>query len=174
MIFIICVIICVLVGIIASCRDWGFDLTEFFIGGFFGGIIGLVVGVVIWIGCCFFPGSQPEVEAVTTTEIYALADNARYSGHVSGSVFLVQGRVNEDLKYSYMYKTPGKGYGFGEADAKFCFINYTEDVPRVECYDYNYKSAAFRWLFPDIWSDEYIFYIPQGAEVIDDFVIDFE
>ena len=73
-----------------------------------------------------------------------------------------------------MYKAPGKGYGFGEVDAKFCFINYTEDVPRVECHDYNYKNAAFRWLFPDVWSDEYVFYIPQGAEVIDDFVIDFE
>lgn len=134
--------------------------------------ISLIVALGIWLGVAYF---NPKVDVVSTEtcEISALADNARYSGHVSGSVFLVQSRVNETLKYSYMYKVNSKGFGFKEVSASQCYINYSTDAPYVRIDHYDYANSFLRWLFPNIYKNEYIFYIPEDAQVIDDYNIDF-
>ena len=135
-------------------------------------LIGLLLALLVWgIVCCFSPAST--ITEITQDEIYALADNARYSGAVSGSVFLVQSRVNETLKYSYMYLEDGKGYGFKEVPADRCYINYTTEQPYVICNQYDFANGVLRWLFPNIFGREYIFYLPENAQVIDDFTIDF-
>ncbi|MBO5697944.1 MAG: hypothetical protein J6R90_06085 [Alistipes sp.] len=126
----------------------------------------------IWLGvACLNP--RVDVVSTETCEISALADNARYSNCVSGSVFLVQSRVNETLKYSYMYEVDGKGFGFNEVTASQCYINYSTDSPYVRIDHYDYTNGFLRWLFPNIYADEYIFHIPETAQVIDDFTIDF-
>ena len=134
-------------------------------------LISLLVALGIWLGVACF---NPEVDVVSseTCEISALADNARYSSCVSGTVFLVQSRVNETLKYSYMYEVDGKGYGFKEVTASQCYINYSTDIPHVRIDHYDYTNGFLRRLFPNIYADEYIFYIPETAQVIDDFTID--
>ena len=173
MIFLICVLIGIIAAVVIHVMEWGFEL-ENILAGILGALVGLLVALVLWLGICIFPGSGPVVVNTSEVEVHALADNARYSSTVSGSVFIIQSRTDEKLKYSYMYKCEGKGYGFDEVDAKQCYINYTEDTPKVVHQYIDYKNAAFRWLFPDIYEDEYIFYLPEDAQVINDFNIDFQ
>ena len=174
MIFYICAIIGILIGFIVNISEWGFSGESFFTG-FVGGFAGLVAALILWLGIgCIVPSCDPIVINSTPTEIHALVDNARYSDTVSGSVFLIQHRNEENLKYSYMYYAEDKGYGFDEVDASKCYINYTDEAPHVVRNHMNYRGAIWRWLFPDIYEDEYIFFIPENAEVINDFAIDFE
>ena len=172
MIFLICCILGIILGVIIDYFAWGWDF-EMLLAGFLGGALGLLAALMMWLGICCFPGSNPAIVETTSTEIYALTDNARYSNSVSGSVFLIQHKSNEKLKYSYMYLAEGKGYGFNEVDAKSCYLNYSDEIPRVIRNHIDYKNGVMRWLFPDIYEDEYIFYIPKDAEVINDFEIDF-
>ena len=171
MIFVICVLVGIGLGIWYNVKDWGFD-SDTIGSAFLGGLIGLIAALLIWLVVVLCP-FQTAVAESHTTNISALADNARYEGRVSGSVFLVQSRVDEKLKYSYMYEAEGKGYGFKEVPAATCYINYTDGQAYVRCDSYDYKSGFMRWLFPNIFGSEYIFYIPESAQVIDDFTIDF-
>ncbi len=176
MIFLICVLIAVVAVILYDGINYGWKLLdgETFLKALLFGLLSLAVAVFLWLGIedCFNP--KTETVYSETYEISALADNARYSGHVSGSVFLVQSRVNEELKYSYMYETEDKGFGFKEVDAESCYINYSTDTPYVQINHQDYASGFLRWLLPNCYGKEYIFYIPETAQVIDDYVIDFD
>ena len=172
MIFIICPLIAVVAVIIYDLIEWKELDCETLLKSIMWGLISLIVALGIWLGvACFNP--KVDVVSTETCEISALADNARYSSCASGSVFLVQSRVNETLKYSYMYEVDGKGFGFKEVTASQCYINYSTDSPYVRIDHYDYTNGFLRWLFPNIYTDEYIFFIPETAQVIDDFTIDF-
>lgn len=176
MIFLICVLIAVVAVILYDGINYGWKGGldgETFLKAFLFSLLSLVVAGILWLGIeCFYP----KVETVysETYEISALADNTRYSGYVSGSVFLVQSRVNEKLKYSYMYETKNKGFGFKEVDAESCYINYSTNTPCVRINHRDYASGFLRWLLPNLNGNEYIFYIPETAQVIDDYIIDFD
>jgi hypothetical protein len=142
------------------------------LSGFLGGIIGIGVALLLWVGVMCLPAEKIGVVDTDTTNIHALADNARYSSYVSGSVFLIQSKTEEKLKYSYMYECD-KGYGFAEVCAHASYINYTNEEPRVTHNHLDLKNPILRWLFPDVYEDEYIFYIPEDAQVINDYSIDF-
>lgn len=174
MIFLICVLITIGAVVLYDSIKWkGLD-GETFLKAFLFSLASLIVAVFLWlgIGYCFNP--KAETVYSETYEISALADNARYSGYVSGSVFLVQSRVNEKLKYSYMYEDEDKGFGFKEVYAENCYINYSTDTPCVRIDHQDYANGFLRWLLPNLNKDEYIFYIPETAQVIDDYVIDFD
>lgn len=152
--------------------EWGFG----FVFGLLAGLAAILC--VLLLSMCFI-GAPAGVINTETHEVHALVDNIQYEGRVSGSVFLVQSRVNEDLKYNYMYKVEGKGFGFKSAKADACYLNYLEDptdTPYVEIRLYDWESPVLRWCFGDGWltKTEYIFYLPQGADIIDDFTIDFQ
>lgn len=172
MIFLICPLIAIVAVIVCDIIKWKEVDFETFLKCLLWGMIALLISLGIWLGISCF---NPNVDVVSTEncEISALSDNARYSGCVSGSVFLVQSRVNETLKYSYMYKVEGKGFGFKEVTASQCYINYSTDSPYVRIDHYDYTNGFLRWLLPNIYAAEYIFYIPETAQVIDDFTIDF-
>ena len=172
MIFLILPLAAIVAVIVYDLIKWKEADFETFLKCLLWSLISLLVALGIWLGVACF---NPEVDVVSseTCEISALADNARYSSCVSGSVFLVQSRVNETLKYSYMYEVDGKGYGFKEVTASQCYINYSTDSPHVQIDHYDYTNGFLRWLFPNIYENEYIFYIPETAQVIDDFTIDF-
>ena len=172
MIFLICPLIAIVAVIVYDVIKWKEVDLETFLKCLLWSMISLLVALSIWLSVACF---NPEVDVVSseTCEISALADNARYSSCASGSVFLVQSRVNKTLKYSYMYEVDGKGFGFNEVTASQCYINYSTDSPHVRIDHYDYTSGFLRWLFPNIYADEYIFYVPETAQVIDDFTIDF-
>lgn len=152
--------------------DWG--------PGFIMGLLGSLAAVlcVLLVSMCFV-GAPAGVIDTDTHEIHALVDNIQYEGKVSGSVFLVQSRVDEELKYNYMYMVEGKGFGFKSAKATSCYLNYLEDpsaAPYVKVLHYDWENPVLRWCFGDGWltKTEYVFYLPQGADIIDDFTIDFQ
>ena len=169
--------LCIAIGIVATVAFniyfEGFDFLETILMGLLGSLLGFLAAVLLWLGLAGLPGAQPVVADTYTTEIHALVDNARYSSATSGSVFLIQHRTDETLKYSYMYMCDGKGYAFKEVDANQCYINYTNETPKLVYHRRDCQSAFLRWLLPDFYEDEYVFYVPYDAEIIDDFEIDF-
>lgn len=173
MIFLICAVIGIIIGVIIEWRKWGYFDGDTAIAGFLGGLIGLIAALFLWMGVIFLPAEKIGVVNTSSTNIHALADNARYSSYCSGSVFIVQHKSEEKLKYSYMYESAGKGYGFNEVNAQQCYLNFCDEQPHIVHNYLDFKNPVLRWLFPDIYDDEYIFYIPEDAQVIDDYTIDF-
>ena len=162
----------VFLGIGISEGEWGY-------GFLFGLLAGAVAILIVLLASMCFVGAPAGVIDTETHEIHALVDNMQFEGKVSGSVFLVQSRVDEELKYNYMYNVEGKGFGFKSAKATSCYLNYLEDpsdAPYVKILHYDWKSPILRWCFGESWltTTEYMFYLPEGANIIDDFTIDFE
>lgn len=172
MIFLICAVIGIVIGMIIEWHEWHDFDGNTILSGFIGCFIGIGIALLLWVGAMCLPAEKIGVIETNTTNIHALADNARYSSYVSGSVFLVQRKTNETLRYSYMYECD-KGYGFAEVCAHSSYINYTNEQPHVTRNYLDFKNPVLRWLFPDVYEDEYIFYIPEGAQVINDYTIDF-
>lgn len=109
-------------------------------------------------------------------EICALADNAQFSQKISGTVFLVEARTKASLKYSYMYHEDKKGYAINEVDAQHCYINYTNDTPKVDIYYPHFTNSFLEWFIGGsiIADKEYIFYLPHDAQIINNYIINFE
>ena len=151
---------------------------ESIIESLFVGFVAALLAAIFCFGTCVVVecASDVEYELTESKEISALVDNARFSHTVSGSVFLIQTRTDSTLKYSYMYYEDGRGYAFDEVNAKSCYINYTDGAPRLDIYHPYFTNEFIRWLLgcPAFTGYDYVFYLPQDAEVIDSFVIDFE
>lgn len=151
---------------------------ESVIEGLFAGFAAALLAAIFCFGTCVAIecASDVEYKLAESKEISALVDNARFSHTVSGSVFLIQTRTDSTLKYSYMYYEDGRGYAFNEVNAKSCYINYTDGTPRLDIYYPYFTNSFVEWLlgFPIFTGYDYVFYLPQDAEVIDSFVIDFE
>ena len=135
------------------------------------GLLSLMITFVVGMG---LQGAPTEVAHSETYEIHALIDNARFSGRVAGNVYLIQSHYDEDLEYSYMYMVEGKGYAFNEVNANRCYLNFINGEPYLMKNTLRFQNEALEWLIGYCGGPEYIFYLPNGAEVIDDFVIDFE
>lgn len=157
---------------------WVSIQLEDIIGGFLIGLLATLFTVVLCFGACTVVecASDVEYEVAESKEISALVDNTRFSNTVSDSVFLIQTRTDSTLKYSYMYYEDGRGYAFDEVNAKSCYINYTDNTPRLDIYHPYFTNRFVKWLLgcPKFTDYDYVFYLPQDAEVIDNFVIDFE
>lgn len=173
MIFVVCMVIGAIIGVILAYREWDWDILMI-VDGFIGTLLGLLVSVLLWVAIAAPLDNHIDVIETEEVEIHALVDNARYSSIVSGSVFIVQSRTDAELKYSYMYKEEGKGFGFAEVDADHSYINYTKEQPRVEILTYDYDTAFLRWLLPNVFCKEYLFHIPENSQIVDDFTIDFQ
>ena len=157
---------------------WCSIQEESIVGGFLAGLAAALLAAIFCFGTCVVVecASDVEYEIGESKEISALVDNARFSHSVSGSVFLIQTRTDSTLKYSYMYYEDGRGYAFDEVNAKSCYINYTDGTPRLDIYHPYFTNGFVKWLLgcPGFAGYDYVFYLPQDAEVIDSFVIDFE
>ena len=154
---------------------WGFCIHEPIAGLGFGAIFTILSILVVIIFGLFFTCLAPQtITEAETHEIHALVDNVEYEGRVSGSVFLVRAYTDEELKYNYMYMVDGKGFAFNSVKAKDCYLNKTSETPYVVINHYDSGSGLINFLFGSHWNchREYIFYLPQDAEIIDDFTID--
>ena len=157
---------------------WSSIQIESMLEGFLAGLAAALLAAILCFCTCAFVecASNVEYEVAESKEISALVDNARFSHTVSGSVFLIQTRTDSTLKYNYMYYENGRGYAFDEVNAKSCYINYTDGTPRLDIYHPYFTNEFVKWLLgrPAFAGYDYVFYLPQDAEVIDSFVIDFE
>ena len=143
----------------------------------FGLLLALCGFLVTMLVGLIFTGLAPQAITETEThEIHALVDNVEYEGRVSGSVFLVRAYTKEELQYNYMYMVDGKGFAFNSVDADKCYLNKTNETPYVVVNHYDCGSGLINFLFGEHWNchREYIFYLPQDAEIIDDFTVDLE
>ena len=71
-----------------------------------------------------------------------------------------------------MYAVEGKGYNYGSIPAENAYINKTSNSPHIETYDVRYANSIIEWLFPCIDSDEYIVYLPEDAQITNEYIID--
>ena len=136
-------------------------LEEDIIEGFLMGLLATVLTAILCFGICTVVecASDVKYEVAESKEISALADDARLSHTVSGSAFLIQTRTNSTLKYSYMYYEDGRGYAFDEVNAKSCYINYTDDTPRLDIYHPYFTNGFVKWLLgcPGLAGYDYVF-----------------
>ena len=156
---------------------WGFCDGEPGAGFGFGAIFAVLSLLLLMLVGLLFTGLAPQAITETEThEIHALVDNVEYEGRVSGSVFLVRAYTEEELKYNYMYMVDGKGFAFDSVKAKDCYLNKTSKTPYVVVNHYDCSSGFINFLFGSHWNchKEYIFHLPQDAEIIDDFTVDLE
>jgi hypothetical protein len=168
------IIVPIIVFIIAFIYMWVIDGWELgFVSGLLFGTLSVFIVLIASLG--FTSESNMEIGQVDKYEIHALVDNASYKGHVSGNVFLISGYVGEELEYRYMYKVDGKGYAFNSIDADDCYLNITSGTPILEVRNWKFKSGFLQRAFgdPDA-TPEYIFYLPENAEIINEFKVDFE
>ena len=165
--------------IIAIFVIW-YNITEY--NDFFDCVLGIVASFALW-GIAFFViwlgievCADPKQEVINTeiVELSAVVDNIENTSYMSGNVFVIQAYSEEELKYYYMYKDSEKGYAYGEANAKICYINYTNEAPYLKILSYDYSNWFLKWAFPVPGNEEYVFYLPEGAKVIEDFEIDFK
>ena len=178
MIFLIIPIIGFFIGFGYSIWEWGRLDGDALLYGMMGLLLGLLFAIVLVLLIGAF--TPTEMVLVDEYNIYALADNSRYESYVSGNAFLIRGHSKEDLVYQFMYIKDGKGYAFMEADATKSYLNYLSDAngtPKVEIYCEKYTSDFMSWLIgADLFGSdqEYIFWLPQDAKIVDSFIVDFE
>jgi len=114
---------------------------------------------------------EPEMkEKSYSFNIYALKDNKsyivnRYSNYENNRFYFV--RENNKRKY------------IGYLNTDYCYlIENNNEVPRVEVWDYNYKTFMGKlfqdhFFVKDVEEIEYRIYIPENS-ITDDFTIDLE
>ena len=174
MLYVIVILGCI-IGFAIQCYNVGYDgILDALLGGALGALIGIAMSIIIVlpIHCaidCYADRADTKTAEHT---ICALADNAALEGRVNGNVFLASGYVNENLKYGYMYRVENRGYGYDSVPAEYSYINRTTETPHVEAYDIYYKNPIVRFLFPCVDNDEYVFYLPEEAQITNEYIID--
>lgn len=125
-------------------------------------------------GCCEHSYAETP-QLISTTEIVALRDGSNVEGHIGGGIFCTSGMIDEEPVYTVLVKTD-KGLQTKTYKANETYIQYTDDVPRVE--KVKYEATGF---IDDIFicngaydKIEYIIYIPTDSQVVSDYVIDLE
>lgn len=157
--------------IIQAIREWDGTLI------IYGGLATIPSLLIVLLAGLICIGLAPQTITETETcEIHALVDNIEYEEHVSGNVFLIRAYTEEELQYNYMYMVEGKGFAFNSVEAKSCYLNKTSDIPYVVLNHYDCSNEIINFLFGRHWTcyEEYIFYLPQDAEIIDDFAVDLQ
>lgn len=174
MLFIIVPLIVTIAIIWWACTDWSVDLGDVILGILLNLLVTPLILLGIWLGIEGFYEPNQEIISTETVEIQALADNMKYSSTLTGNIFLIQSTSESELKYYYMYKDPDKGFAFNDAPANSCYLNTTTDTPCVKILKYDYTNWFMKWAFPRPGVVEYVFYLPEEAEIIDDFTVDFQ
>lgn len=175
MIFFICIIIGIIVGVAVIWSDWGFSIGETFLGAICGGFIGTLVGLIILlIGMGWFetvPNSEKNIVHDEQIEVLALKDNF----NIEGSGFLLSMYVEEDLKYVYVYNDSERGMAADKIDADYAYIKYIEDneQPYIQKWHEESKNRFIEWLFKPGYT-YYTIYLPQGSVIEGTYEVDLE
>ena len=85
---------------------WDILAPLIFVGGLF--CIGCIITFIVY----YIDHEEKKTVRVNlskTYEIYSLKDNTKIEGQISGSVFAINGYINQRLVY-YVYKKDGDGY----------------------------------------------------------------
>lgn len=158
---IICIAIVVITTIIAAkslyadCfMDWAFSVLA--------GILYAIIPFIIAL--CLFGNDYDRcvVEKKSSQEIISLKDNM----NIRGSAYLFGGHIDEDLYYFYAKETE-QGYITDKVKASRCYINYTNETPRIESYEATGFKTWTTWIYAIPAYHHYSIYVPDGTIVTD-------
>lgn len=123
--------------------------------------VSFLVSFLICVGVCACSPTQTVEAESEAMPIYAMNDN-----------YLRRG----ESKYMYLTFEEGKGLTTKEANIEHSYINYTTDTPYVEIHEREVRNPVIRFLFQfdGVFDPEHYFYLPESAEVTDNFIIDLE
>lgn len=99
--WLICLIVCIVCGVIVYNTGWG-DLTEFF-GGF---LVGIPLNFLVLLLCLLLSFSSAPSYESSPQPIAALADSNLIQ---DCSFFLGCGTIDEELTYTFVKGTPEEG-----------------------------------------------------------------
>lgn len=173
MLALIFVIFGFLIGMFSCWADQGYFDGDAIICGFIGFLIGILLIVLVFLPLCCI--ADTEVDYIERVELHALSDNMALEGYVANSIFLARVQVGEELRYQYLYEVEDRGYAFGSVDAKRSYLNRLandEYSPRMDIIHYKHKSKIAQTLLVCLKDNEYIFWLPSNAEIIDTFQVD--
>jgi hypothetical protein len=142
---------------------------------------GLFYGFVVWfftaIGCFAFAGlgggflstdANQAILSEDTVAICALQDGQSVEGHF----YLGSGYVDEELKYTYMYEVPGKGFTTAQIAADQSYVSYG-NTPSVKTVQYCFTNDFLNCLFIPWYNTEYYITVPEGS-IIQSYNIDLQ
>ena len=160
---ILCAIIGIWVGLYTTKDDCSTSALDYVANSFFAGSLGLVIGVVM-----AYSLPSETTTKITVYELHSLNDNQS----VSGSFFLGYGLVDNEIRFTYYYKS-GDYYRLGNIKGKDANIIYKIGVPRIEFYE-EVLTDDFMNRFTIHISKPYywiVIYVPHGS-IKNDFNLD--
>jgi hypothetical protein len=156
--------------------DYGID-SEGILLSIVGGLLTFIVSAltVLCISAAMCDsGLEYEITATTETELIALQDEMAIGGG-----YVYRGYINEELKYTYLYKVPDKGITSGQVNADSCYINYISEneKPKLVKKYYHVKNPFVDFITFDSIVDkvEYSLCVPSGSIIAEgEYEIDLE
>ena len=173
--FIILMILGAVGGFIYALLE-GIEWWELIVTPFFGMLVAIAVWLVlllIMLFCCLGAEFEMVPEPVETVELVSLKD--RYG--IDGYIGHWHGSVEDEPKYSYLYKDEEGWYHTGQIDAKHTAIKESADTDKVILYVYETrpKSDVLYWFMGNCGNDQYRIVAPEGTIVFaDEYVVDLE
>ena len=130
-------------------------------------MIALIVTLIIALFCCVGGIPTERTELIDTIDIVAMQDNLGSEGYYR--------RIESEGKYWVLTKTD-KGLKMLGYHATQTYVQYTEELPRVETYRVIPRDCVRTFLFTKEWFNtiEYIIYVPEDAGIIEDFAVDLQ
>ena len=127
----------------------------------------LLITIIMGVFCCIGGIPTERTELIDTIDIVAMQDNLGSEGYYR--------RIESEGKYWVLTKTD-KGLKMLDYHATQTYIQYTEELPRVEIYRVIPQDCVRTFLFTKGWfyTTEYIIYVPKDAEITEDFAVDLQ
>lgn len=146
-----------------------FSMDDWFLAGLGSTIISLIVLFTI---CCFPFGGIESYD--TTYNLHALVDNYQIEGSVVGNIFIIRGTVDEELQYQFMYEVEGKGWTTDEIDADEVYLNFNCEKPQYIIRQERRANPRLEKWFPYCGETTKILNLPDEAQIIDSYIVDFQ
>ena len=130
-------------------------------------LLSLILAILIGLFGAIFPLEVEDRNLYNTTEILAMKDDLGTEGWYR--------HVEQEGKYWVLIDTD-RGSKMISYDANKTYIQKTSGQPRVEAYECIPKRTFGTFLLTKAWftTTEYIIYIPEDAEITNEFVVDLE
>ena len=140
-----------------------------------GFILSTIIVIAVSCGVTVMKDDSNYNTITTETKLVALKD----SMSTRGGRYIYSGYIDEELKYTYLYKVPNKGITSKQVEADNCYINYINEneTPKLVKIHTTLKEGfldfiTFDWIVDNT---EYSLYVPNGSIVAEgEYEIDLE
>lgn len=118
--------------------------------------------------CTIALGLVSCIASVFISLLFATIADSKYIIAESTPIYAIQDEIGESFlqrsntDYLYITKTD-EGLKVNKINVQNCYINFTEDIPKMEKYDGYFKFKPFNWIFLPAYTPKYYFFIPEGS-----------